>query len=112
MSRTKRRTKPDALHHKKWAVDSIEQLINEPSRRNYPRIYHGCTPQQIHDRQNAAFHSCDRNYGWNAPAWYRRDCNRSLRHTQKMQLIMSLQTYEEEDLLLDPFKKDAAWMYF
>lgn len=112
MSRTKRRTSRDAIYLKNIFVDSVELLIAESNRRRYPRIQHGCTPQQIHDRQKAAFHACDRNYGWNAPAWFRRDCNRALRHTQKMQLIMSLQTLQEDDLLLEPFKHNAGWLYF
>lgn len=112
MSRTKRRTKGNAQHLKRYFVDSVEQLTEDPSRRRYPRNYQECTPQQIHDRQNATFHSCDRNYGWNAPAWYRRDRNRLLRHRQKMQLIMSLKTYEEENLTLELFIHDASWYYF
>ncbi|MNC15864.1 hypothetical protein D3C75_637020 [compost metagenome] len=44
-------------------------------------------------------------------AWFRRMLNRSFRAKQKHQLTAALVRGEEEDLLLDPFKKDASWWY-
>ena len=53
-------------------------------------------------------------YGWvsNAPAWFRRDCNRYYRTKMNREVKRIMIQGDYYNYSFEPFKKNAGWLYW
>lgn len=96
---------------KRWYGSDLDRLSLGLPVDKWPRLYSELSDKQYVIKRVKRFHS-DKDFGWTAPADFRRDLNQQLRSKNRQLLRNTIIKDPTNTPEFMPFKRNAGWYYF